>query len=494
MSEPAITPSRGATDPACDLRLPAAEIDASLRWPLLFLFASATLWLLAGSLLWLLTFVKFAQPGFLGDISWLTLGRVRPAAMNAFLYGFASQAALGAMLWMLCRLGGNRFHFTVPVMLATKVWNLGVTVGVVAILAGGSTGFEWLEMPRYAAGFLFVGYVVIGLCALGTFQMRRHCELYPSQWFLLAALFWFPWIYSAAHYLLVLDPVRGTLQAGVNAWFTGNFAGLWLGPVALAGIYYFLPRLTGQVLYSRELASFAFWTLLFFTSFSGLTGLIGAPVPRWMPAISTVANVCLLLPLACNVVNWHLTNCGNCAAWKTDVILRFISFGGFCYVVAGVLKAVLAFPDIAVGTNLTVMNVAVQTLTLHGFIGGVLFGCAYYVLPRVAKADWACDKLINIHFVCTAVGVAVMATGFGAAGVSQASKLADAAVPFLDAVKSPFLYLGALGFLVLVVGQCAFAVNLAKLLCAACEPVCKSLCSQFCCGGSEDASKAEVKP
>ena len=135
--------------------------------------------------------------------------------------------------------------------------------------------------------------------------------------------------------------------------------------MALAGIYYFLPRLTGQVLYSRELASFAFWTLLFFTSFSGLTGLIGAPVPRWMPAISTVANVCLLLPLACNVVNWHLTNCGNCAAWKTDVILRFISFGGFCYVVAGVLKAALAFPDIAVRTNLTVMNVAVQTLTLH---------------------------------------------------------------------------------------------------------------------------------
>ncbi len=494
MSEPSTTPPQGATDPACELRLPAAEIDASLRWPVLFLFASATAWLLLGAGLWLITFIKFAKPGFLGDISWLTLGRVRPAAVNAFLYGCASQAALGVMLWMLCRLGGNRFLYQVPVMIATKVWNLGVTVGVVAILAGASTGFEWLEMPRYAAAFLFVGYVVIGLCALGTFQMRRHCDLYPSQWFLLAALFWFPWVYSAAQYLLILDPVRGTLQAAVNAWFTGNFAGLWLGPVALAGIYYFLPRLTGQALYSRELASFAFWTLLFFTSFSGLTGLIGSPVPRWMPAVSTVASVCLLLPLACNVVNWHLTNRGNCAAWKKDVILRFISFGGACYLVAGVAKAILACPDVASKTNLTLINVAVQTLTLHGFIGAVLFGCAYYLLPRVAQVGWPREKLIDVHFLCTAIGVSMMAIGFGFAGVSQASRLANAAVPFLDAVKSPWLIVATLGLAVLIVGQVAFAANLVKLLRAVCEPVCRSLCSQVCGCGTDSAAKAEVKP
>src|SRR6185503_5824173 len=254
MSESPSTPPKGANDPACDLRLPAAEIDASLRWPVLFLFASATAWLLVSSILWLVTSIKLGAPGFLADCPWLTFGRVRPAAANAFLYGFASQAALGIMLWMLCRLGGNRFVFRVPVLIATKFWNLGVTIGVVAILAGASTGFEWLEMPRYAAVFLFVAYLVIGLCALATFQMRRHCELYPSQWFLLAALFWFPWLYSAANYLLLLDPVRGTLQAAVNAWFTGNLTGLWLGPVALAGIYYFMPRLTGQPLYSLGLA------------------------------------------------------------------------------------------------------------------------------------------------------------------------------------------------------------------------------------------------
>src|SRR6185436_14137073 len=98
MSESPSTPPPGANDPACDLRLPAAEIDASLRWPVLFLFASATAWLLLGSALWAITFIKFASPGFLADCSWLTLGRVRPAGMNAFLYGCASQAAIGVTL------------------------------------------------------------------------------------------------------------------------------------------------------------------------------------------------------------------------------------------------------------------------------------------------------------------------------------------------------------------------------------------------------------
>lgn len=493
MSETPATPPQGANDPACDLRLPAAEIDASLRWPVLFLFASATAWLLVGSALWFVTFIKFPWPEFLADCPWLTLGRVRPAAVNAFLYGSASQAALGVTLWMLCRLGGNRFVFQVPVIIATKIWNLGVTIGVIAILAGASSGFEWLEMPRYAAAFLFVAYVVIGLCALVTFQMRRHCELYPSQWFLLAAVFWFPWIYSAANYLLLLDPVRGTLQAAVNAWFTGNFAGLWLGPVALAGIYYFLPRLTGQPLYSLGLAAFAFWTLLFFTGFAGLTGLIGGPVPRWMPALSTVANVCLLLPLCCNAWNWYATLRGNCDAWKHSVLLRFILFGATCYLVAGAANAILACPDLAPKTNLTLLKVALQTLTLHGFVGAVLFGCTYYLLPRVAQVNWSSEKLINVHFLCTAIGVAAMVLGFGFAGISQAAKFAKAGVPFVEAVKSPFIGLATVGLVVLIVGQCAFAVNLVKLLYGVCEPLCRSFCSTVC-GRTPGAAKAEAKP
>src|SRR5687767_1134976 len=89
--------------PAGMNRLPAAEIDASCRWPLLLLFTSSLLWLVFGLVLALLAAIKLHKADFLADAAWLTLGRIRPAAMNCFLYGFASQAGIGVMIWMLCR-------------------------------------------------------------------------------------------------------------------------------------------------------------------------------------------------------------------------------------------------------------------------------------------------------------------------------------------------------------------------------------------------------
>src|SRR5881396_3599207 len=86
-------------------RLTPAQIDASCRWPLLLLFGSGVCWLVLGTVLSLIVSIKLHAPGFLADYSWLTLGRVRPAAMNAFLYGFASQVGIGVLLWLMCRLG-----------------------------------------------------------------------------------------------------------------------------------------------------------------------------------------------------------------------------------------------------------------------------------------------------------------------------------------------------------------------------------------------------
>ncbi len=59
----------------------------------------------------------------------------------------------------------------------------------------------------------FCAYLVIGLGAMLTFHQRRERQLYISQWFLLAAVFWFPWIYSTANSCWWRKPVRGALQA-----------------------------------------------------------------------------------------------------------------------------------------------------------------------------------------------------------------------------------------------------------------------------------------
>src|SRR5438132_2898589 len=173
-----------------------SEIDASCRLPLLVMFGSAAVWLLIASAFALIASIKFHSPNFLADCGWLTYGRVRPAYLNSLLYGFCLQAGLGVGLWLLARLGRTTLAQGWLVTIGAKLWNLGVTVGVVGILAGDSTGFEHLELPRYAALMLFLGYLMIGICGLLTFHQRRERRLFVSHWFLLAALFWFPWIYS----------------------------------------------------------------------------------------------------------------------------------------------------------------------------------------------------------------------------------------------------------------------------------------------------------
>ncbi len=472
-----------------------AEIDASLRWPLLAMFTCAAFWLLAGTALSLLAAIKMHKGDFLADCAWVTLGRVRPAALNAILYGFASQAALGVSFWLLCRLGNVRSAFQVAIAIGTKLWNIGVLVGVIAILGGASTGFEWLEMPRYAAGLMFAAYAVLGVCAVGTFQMRRVQTLYPTQWFIFAALFWFPWLYTAANYLLVIDPVRGTLQSVVAAWYAGGFMHLWLGFLCLGIIYYFVPKLSGQPLYSGQMAAFSFWSILIFGGWAGLASLQGAPVPRWVPAAGVAATLCLLVPLLSNAVNWAKTSCPM-ELFKKSPEARFISFGLVCYLLAGVAELTLACPAYQKTLGLTLAGQGARAIAIYGFIGSALLGAIYYILPRLVQVKWPSEGFIRTHFALHAAGALLAFAGLAVGGVLQGSKLADPATPFLVIAKgsAPFVGLATLGVFLMLVGHAIFAFNLVRLVKGFLEPLARSCCGELCGCGSMGKSKVGVKP
>src|SRR5215469_15055871 len=202
-------PQSGSSKPA----VTPPDIAFSCRLPLLVFFISAAIWLVIASAFGLLASLKFHMPQLLADCPWLTYGRVWPAFINAILYGCCLQAGLGVTLWVFTHLGSTLLAERGLVTAGAMSWNLGVTVGVLGILLGDSTGFENLEMPAYATLFIFLGYLLVGVWAALTFHRRRLLPLFVSQWFLLAALFWFPWIYSTAQLLLLIFPVRGVAQA-----------------------------------------------------------------------------------------------------------------------------------------------------------------------------------------------------------------------------------------------------------------------------------------
>jgi cytochrome c oxidase cbb3-type subunit I len=449
-----------------------AQIDASCRAPVLFFFTSGLLWLLAGSLLALVASIKLHNPGFLGQIEWLTFGRVRPAHLNTVIYGFASQVAVGVVIWLMCRL--CRVILLAPglISLANVFWNLGLTVGVIGILAGDSTGIEWLELPKYSTPILFVSYALIGVWMIITFRLRTERHLYVSQWYLLAAILWFPWLYATAQIMLLIEPVRGVVQAAINWWFAHNVLGLWFTPIGLAAIYYFIPKVIGRPIHSYYLSILGFWSLALFYNWNGLHHLVGGPLPAWMITISIVASVMMLIPVITVAINHHLTMIGHFGKLRHSPTLRFIVFGAMAYTITslqGVASAVRSFSEV---THFTHHTVAHAHLGMYGFFTMVMFGSMYYILPRITRREWPSAGLISLHFWGVALGIILYVVPLSFAGFKQGLLLNDAAVKFLDVVEYtlPWLKVRTVAGLLMTLGHVAFFVNFGWLLVRMFEP------------------------
>lgn len=441
----------------------SAELDASCRLPLLALFGGAAFWLLVSSVFALIASIKFHGPGFLADQPWLTYGRVRPAAWNALLYGGAIQIGLGVALWMFSRLGAAKLVQPLLAFFGAKLWNLGVLVGVLAILAGGSTGFEWLEMPRSAAVFIFLGYALIGVSALATTHRRTVREFYPSQWFLLAALFWFPWIYSTANLLLVAQPVRGVAQSVIAWWYAANLHVVWLGLVGLAIVFYLVPKLLERPLHSRYLALVTFWGLVLFGSWSGIPD--SAPVPAWIPTLSTVAAVLALVPLLATILNYGRTVSGKCAAAWSDPALRFVALGFVSFVVAALMFTALALPPIAGVLQFTWFVPAQHHLAIFGFFVMAATGGAYYLLPRVTGLP-LCARCVAVHFWVALLGILLTVGPLAVGGIVQGLKLNQATLPFMDTVNATLMVLrvSTLGEMLVLFANFIFLRNIVGVL------------------------------
>jgi len=452
----------GASEPATPT---PAELDASCRWPVLALVGGAAFWLGVSAAFALLASVKFHGPNFLADTPWLTYGRVRPAAWNALLYGGGVPLGLGVALWMLSRLGCTRLGQPVLAVAGAQLWHVGVLVGVLGILAGGSTGFDWLEMPRPAAVLLFLGYAFVGVAALATTHRRAVREFYPSQWFLLAALFWFPWIYSTAHLLLVAWPVRGVAQSVIAWWYAANLHVVWLGLVGLAIVFYFVPLLLQRPLHNRHLALVTFWGLVLFGSWSGIPS--SAPVPAWIPALSTVAGVLTLVPLLATLLNFGRTVRGGAATLWSQPPLRFAASGFLAYAVAMLMAALEALPGTGPLVQFTWFIPARHQLLLYGFVLAATGG-TYHLLPRVSGQPVG-RRSVTVQFWAAATGLLLSAVPLAAGGVVQGLKLGDPAVPFPDTQNATLLMLrvSTLGDALLVVANLVFLKNLTGALRAA---------------------------
>jgi cytochrome c oxidase cbb3-type subunit 1 len=438
---------------------------------MLTLFAGAVLWLLVASLLGLRNSLNFHNPVLFASEAYLSYGRVHAAHNAALLYGFGVPSALGLGLWLLCRLGRASLAGPAVVFIGALFWNIALTLGVAAILCGGSTGFDGFELPAWCAPILFVAYLLIGLCALLTFHQREPGLLYPSQWFVLGSLFWFPWIFSTAALLLLCVPARGVLQASTAWWYAQNFDMVFFGFAGLASAFYFIPKLLGRPLHSHYQAALAFWSIALFGSWGGLPD--GAPLPAWIISLGVVGTVLTAVPILTVATNFYQTVRQDLNTLDADPTLRFTYVGLIFWIIAGVQHILGALPDVSSITDFTWFGAAQKDLFHYGFFALTVFGALYYIVPRLLGLDhgvWR-PNLLKGHFFLTFFGVLISYLSLLVAGIGQGILLANAGNDFADVMRRTMLPVrfGMLGDLLVVLGTVLFLLNFAGVLAAACR-------------------------
>jgi cytochrome c oxidase cbb3-type subunit 1 len=446
--------------------LQRAAIDRSTRLPVLFFFTSAAAWLLAATLLGLVSSIKLVAPGFLG-IEWLNYGRSQPAFLNALLYGWAFQAGLGVMVWMMARLCRTELKNPITLVVAGHFWNAGVAAGVIGILSGYGTAMKWLEFPSFAWPILLASYSLIVVWLVVMFGARRTGPVFISQWYLLAACFSFPWIYLTANLFLTVFQQSGVAGPAIAAWYANNVIFLWLVPVGLASSYFIIPKIVGKPIHSYQMASLAFWALVAISPWAGAQALIGGPLPAWIPTIAGGAQVLLLVPVLAVALNHYLTVRGNHKLVELSPSLRFTFFGSIGYVVTSVSAALLGSLTLSRFTSFSFTQDAVAFCGLYMFFTMTMFGAIYFIVPRITGCEWISGSRIRFHFwwsayACIALCVLLLAAGFshGAATDNWDSDMENAII-----FSKGYLVGQILAWVFLIAANGVFLHHLALMVC-----------------------------
>ncbi len=399
-----------------------AAIDRSVRFPVLFFFTSAAAWLFVATLLGFFSGLKMRLPLLWEDCPFMIYSRLFPVHMIALVYGWAMQAGLGIMVWLMARLTRCELKNPATVIVAGHVWNAGVALGVLSVWFGGGRSMPWLDFPAWVAVLLCIGYLMVALWLIPMFRARRDGEIYISEMFILGAALWFPWIFVTAN-LLVGDGGSPVMGAGVNGWYMSNLIYFWFAPVGLASAYYLVPKIAGRPIHSYPMAKVGFWSLAFLAGWTGFSRYLGGPFPAWIPAVSGAAAIFALVAMVAAGSNLLQTVKGKEKLWEYSPTLRFTMFGALLMVIYGVLNGLSSFFSLSKVLQFSHFVVGLDTLAVYGFFSMMAFGAIYYIVPRVTGCEWPSPSMIRTHFWFSTYGIATVVLTMLVGGFAQAGQM-----------------------------------------------------------------------
>lgn len=448
---------------------------------------SSVVWLALIISVALVLAVKFVWPDFLGNVAWLSFGRLRPLHVNGALFGWLSMSSLGIMLYILPRLTGVRLWSERLGNITCLLWNTVIFLSAITLPLGYTQGREYAEYILPLDIILMLCLMLLIYNVFKTVALRKEKGIYVSLWYFLATLIWAPFIFLVGNNFLMdmtglggRGAVPGINDAMLNWWYGHNVIGMWFSTLGLGIFYYFLPVLTKNPLYSHRLSMIGFWTLAFFYVWNGQHHLVYGPGPDWLESVAITFSVLMIIPVFAVVYNffktahgkWHLIFDGSYEALP----VRFLMVGGLAYLLTCSQGALINAPRTTNAYfHFTYWTIGHAHLAFLGSFTFINMAAIYYIIPRVLGVQLN-HRMANWHFGLFTTGIIVFLGILHTAGILQGAMwmakieeidfLTDKiifrpAVEFIDVVRAlhPFYFTTMVGAAIMVGGIMTFVVN-----------------------------------
>jgi cytochrome c oxidase cbb3-type subunit I/II len=440
------------------------------------------LWGIVGMLVGVLIAGQLALPSLNLGLQYTSFGRLRPLHTNAVIFAFAANAVFAAIYYSTQRLckarlfsrALSRFHFW--------GWQAIIVSAAVTLPLGISQGKEYAELEWPIDIAIAVVWVAFAINFFGTVAKRRERHMYVSLWFYIgtiitiAVLHIFNSLAVPAGLFKSYSVYAGVQDAFIQWWYGHNAVGFLLTTPFLGLMYYFLPKAAERPVYSYRLSIVHFWSLVFIYIWAGPHHLHYTALPEWASTLGMLFSVMLWMPSWGGMINGLLTLRGAWGKVAADPVLKFFVVGITFYGMSTFEGPLLSVKDVNALSHYSDWTIAHVHAGALGWVGFMIFGMTYWLLPKLFQAPLWSKALATTHFWVSTVGivlyiipiyVAGLTQGLMLRGMDEAGKLTNP--DFVETVTAviPMYWVRVGGGTLYLVGMLLLALNVVKTWAAA---------------------------
>ncbi len=441
---------------------------------------------------------QMAYPGlntFLGDglAEYTNFSRLRPLHTDSVIYGFVLSAVWATWYYVGQRVLKVSMAESKTLMLIGKlhfwIYFVSASLIVTSLLLGWTTSKEYAEFEWPIDLAITVIWLLWGASIAGLVGFRREKSLYISIWYYIATFLAIAMLHLFNNMeiptILATSPAgetmvgawwhsvsmyAGTNDALVQWWFGHNAVAFVFTTPIIAMIYYFLPKESGQAIYSYKLSLLSFWGLMFVYLWAGGHHLLYSTVPDWMQTMGSVFSIVLILPSWGSAINMLLTMKGEWQQVASSPLIKFMVLGSTFYMFStleGPIQAIKSVNAIAHFTDWIVGHVHDGVL---GWVGFIVIAAIYHMSPRIFRREIYSRSLMNTQFWIQTLGVVLYFTSMWIAGITQGmmwrahDEFGNLAYSFIDTVTvlHPYYTIRAVGGTLYLIGFLMFIYNIYK--------------------------------